>query len=400
MEQAIASYVRGQFLLSLIIGGSVALGLWILGMVGLFPGGGKYALAFGVWAGITELIPYIGPWLGAFPPVVYALVQHPISALWVALLFLGIQQLEGHVIVPKVMGHSLRLHSAARHLRTARRRRDLRLPRDPRRAAAARRGAGGVGVLRRARRARALAGGGASGGDGRRRGLGARAACGSRRTVTAPLVRALQVARSYGEIEALAPTDLELYGGEIVALVGPNGAGKSTLLAIAAGALEPTQGTVETHARVGWVPQRPAHYARLSARENLELFARLEGDARPRRLGGEAARAVRAAAGAAAERRAVRREPPAAERRAVAARRSARAAARRADGVARPGTAAARLGRRRTTLRGEGGAICFATQNVEEVGEHADRVLVLQNGRVMFAGPSSGYAAVADEVFG
>jgi predicted PurR-regulated permease PerM len=40
----------------------------------------------------------------------YALVQHPLSALWVALLFLGIQQLEGHVVVPKVMGHSLRLH--------------------------------------------------------------------------------------------------------------------------------------------------------------------------------------------------------------------------------------------------------------------------------------------------
>jgi predicted PurR-regulated permease PerM len=41
---------------------------------------------------------------------VYALVQDPISALWVALLFLGIQQLEGHIVVPKVMGHSLRLH--------------------------------------------------------------------------------------------------------------------------------------------------------------------------------------------------------------------------------------------------------------------------------------------------
>jgi ABC-type multidrug transport system ATPase subunit len=51
-------------------------------------------------------------------------------------------------------------------------------------------------------------------------------------------------------------------------------------------------------------------------------------------------------------------------------------------------------------LRGDGGAICFSTQNVEEIGEHADRVVVLQNGRVMFAGPASGYAAVADEVFG
>ena len=110
MEQAVASYVKGQFLLSLIIGLSAGVGLWILGMVGLFPNGGRYAAAFGAWAGVTELIPYVGPWLGAVPPVLYALVQHPLSALWVAALFLGIQQLEGHVVVPKVMGRTLRLH--------------------------------------------------------------------------------------------------------------------------------------------------------------------------------------------------------------------------------------------------------------------------------------------------
>ncbi|HEY2309647.1 MAG TPA: AI-2E family transporter [Gaiellaceae bacterium] len=110
MEEAVASYVKGQFLLSLIIGLSVGLGLWIFGMVGLMPNGQKYAAAFGAWAAFTELIPYIGPWLGAIPPVLYALVQHPISAVWVGLLFLGIQQLEGHVIVPRVMGHTLRLH--------------------------------------------------------------------------------------------------------------------------------------------------------------------------------------------------------------------------------------------------------------------------------------------------
>jgi len=110
MEQAVASYVKGQFLLSLIIGVSVGLGLWILGMVGAMPNGQKYAAAFGAWAAFTELIPYIGPWLGAAPAVLYALVQHPLSAVWVALLFLGIQQLEGHVVVPKVMGHTLRLH--------------------------------------------------------------------------------------------------------------------------------------------------------------------------------------------------------------------------------------------------------------------------------------------------
>jgi predicted PurR-regulated permease PerM len=110
MEQAVASYVKGQFLLSLIVGVSVGLGLWIMGLVGLFPNGEKYAAAFGAWAAVTELIPYIGPWLGAIPPVLYALVQNPLSALWVALLFLGVQQLEGHVVVPKVMGRSLRLH--------------------------------------------------------------------------------------------------------------------------------------------------------------------------------------------------------------------------------------------------------------------------------------------------
>jgi predicted PurR-regulated permease PerM len=110
MEQALASYVKGQFALSLIIGVSAGFGLWVLDMVGLMPNGGKYALLFGVWVGITELIPYVGPWLGAAPPVVYALVLHPLSAVWVALLFLGIQQLEGHIVVPKVMGHSLRLH--------------------------------------------------------------------------------------------------------------------------------------------------------------------------------------------------------------------------------------------------------------------------------------------------
>jgi predicted PurR-regulated permease PerM len=110
MEHALASYVKGQLLLSLIIGASSGIGVWILGMTGLLPHGGRYALLFGAWAGVTELIPYVGPWLGALPPVIYALVTHPISALWVALLYLGIQQLEGHLVVPNVMGRTLRLH--------------------------------------------------------------------------------------------------------------------------------------------------------------------------------------------------------------------------------------------------------------------------------------------------
>ena len=110
IEHALAAYVRGQALLSLIIGASAGIGLWILGAVGLLPHGQQYALLFGAWAALTEVIPYLGPWLGAIPPLLYGLVVHPLSAVWVALLFLGIHQLEGHIVVPNVMGNALRLH--------------------------------------------------------------------------------------------------------------------------------------------------------------------------------------------------------------------------------------------------------------------------------------------------
>jgi ABC-2 type transport system ATP-binding protein len=91
------------------------------------------------------------------------------------------------------------------------------------------------------------------------------------------LIAARGISRRFGDRLALEPTDFELRAGETVALIGPNGAGKSTLLAILAGALHPTSGTVSARVRVGWVPQRAALYRRLTVRENLELFRRLEG---------------------------------------------------------------------------------------------------------------------------
>jgi predicted PurR-regulated permease PerM len=110
MERSLVSYVKGQALVSLIIGTSAGIGIWLLGVLGWLPGGEKYALLFGAWVAITELLPYIGPWLGAIPPFIYALVVHPISAIWVVLLFLAIHQIEGHIVVPNVMGSALRLH--------------------------------------------------------------------------------------------------------------------------------------------------------------------------------------------------------------------------------------------------------------------------------------------------
>jgi predicted PurR-regulated permease PerM len=110
IEHALASYVRGQVLLSLIIGTTAGIGLWIFAAAGLLPHAEQYALLFGAVVAVTEIIPYLGPWLGALPPFVYALVVHPLSALWVALLFLGIHQIEGHIVVPNVMGNALRLH--------------------------------------------------------------------------------------------------------------------------------------------------------------------------------------------------------------------------------------------------------------------------------------------------
>jgi predicted PurR-regulated permease PerM len=110
MEHAVAGYVKGQVLVSLIIGTSAGVGMWVLGATGLVPGADKYALLFGAWVAVTELIPYLGPWLGAIPAGIYAAVVHPLSLLWVTVLFLVIHQIEGHIVVPKVMGSALRLH--------------------------------------------------------------------------------------------------------------------------------------------------------------------------------------------------------------------------------------------------------------------------------------------------
>jgi predicted PurR-regulated permease PerM len=108
--RAVGGYVRGQLLFSLAMGAGAGIGLWIFGAIGVFPDGKTYALAFGVFFGFMELVPYLGPFLGATPPLLVALFQDPLTALWVALFFIALQQIEGHVASPLIFGHALRIN--------------------------------------------------------------------------------------------------------------------------------------------------------------------------------------------------------------------------------------------------------------------------------------------------
>lgn len=110
VQRAVSRYIGGQLLFSTIMGTSVGLALYVFGVTGIFPDGRTYAVAFAVFYGVMELVPYIGPILGALPPVLVALLTKPITGLWVTLLFVCMQQLEGHVVAPQVFGHTLRIN--------------------------------------------------------------------------------------------------------------------------------------------------------------------------------------------------------------------------------------------------------------------------------------------------
>jgi predicted PurR-regulated permease PerM len=110
VQQAVFGYVRGQLIFSLVMGGSATLVLYLFGVVGLFPAGTRYAAFFGAFYGFMEFIPYIGPIIGPIPALLVALFENPLSALWLLIAFIALQQLEGHVVSPQVFGHALRIN--------------------------------------------------------------------------------------------------------------------------------------------------------------------------------------------------------------------------------------------------------------------------------------------------
>ncbi|HEX5622039.1 MAG TPA: AI-2E family transporter [Solirubrobacteraceae bacterium] len=111
VQRAVIGYVRGQLLFSLIMGTSAGILLWVLGSLGIFPDGKTYALFFGAWYAFAELIPYIGPAIGAAPPVLISLFSgEPLDALWLTIAFTALQQIEGHIVAPNVFAQALRIN--------------------------------------------------------------------------------------------------------------------------------------------------------------------------------------------------------------------------------------------------------------------------------------------------
>ncbi len=195
------------------------------------------------------------------------------------------------------------------------------------------------------------------------------------------------LAKRYGELEALRDVSFQAGSGELVAVVGPNGAGKTTLLSIIAGIQSPSAGTVSREpSDVGWVPQQPAVYSKLSVAENFELFARLERVADPRsavermlvqsdlrdrarepvgRLSGGNRQRVNVALGLIAHPPVLALDEPSAS--------------------LDPGQRE-RLWEFIAGLLGGGTSVVFSTHNVSEAQRYADRVLVLAEGRLLFDG--------------
>jgi ABC-2 type transport system ATP-binding protein len=193
--------------------------------------------------------------------------------------------------------------------------------------------------------------------------------------------------KRYGELEALREVSFEVSGGELVAVIGPNGAGKTTLLSIIAGIQSPSAGLVSPGPRdVGWVPQQPALYSKLSVAENLELFARLEKVADPSaavqamldqtglrerahevvaRLSGGNRQRVNVALGLLGDPPVLALDEPSASLDPGQRERLWEFVGRRA---------------------GAGTAVVYSTHDVSEARRHADRVIVLARGRLLFDG--------------
>ncbi|MDX5982205.1 AI-2E family transporter [Exiguobacterium profundum] len=102
MHETVRSYVNAQLLVAFFVGITSLIGLWIIGV--------DYAILLALFMMVTNIIPYVGPFLGAAPAVVVAFIQDPIKVLWVIVVIIVVQQIESNVISPLIQGKSLKVH--------------------------------------------------------------------------------------------------------------------------------------------------------------------------------------------------------------------------------------------------------------------------------------------------
>ena len=102
LSETLGGWLRGQLILMVFVG--------VLSFVGLVILGVRYPVALAVFAGVTEVVPIIGPWIGGIPAVIIAGVANPVLGVLVFLLYLAIQQIENNFLVPKVMQRAVGLH--------------------------------------------------------------------------------------------------------------------------------------------------------------------------------------------------------------------------------------------------------------------------------------------------
>ncbi|BAO06504.1 MULTISPECIES: AI-2E family transporter [Enterococcus] len=102
LNKTLANYISGQAIECLFVGTFTFLGYFALGV--------DYAFLFGVIAGLTNLIPYLGPYLGLAPAFLVTVFNDPFKALLCCVVVLIVQQLDGNIIYPNVIGKSLKIH--------------------------------------------------------------------------------------------------------------------------------------------------------------------------------------------------------------------------------------------------------------------------------------------------
>jgi ABC-2 type transport system ATP-binding protein len=201
------------------------------------------------------------------------------------------------------------------------------------------------------------------------------------------------LSKSFDGQPALRDVGFAARPGELLAVIGPNGAGKTTLLSIVAGIREPDAGELEIAGAVGWVPQQPALYRRLTVDENLRLFARLEGvddvDATVELM------LEQTALGERRDDQVSTLSGGNQQRINIAIGLLSRPAVLLLD---EPSSGLDPRHRERLwdfilTLAGTGTTVIFATHDLQEADRHSDRLLLLADGEALFHGESEALMA-------